>query len=186
MIPRYGCSAKSSCFGAWGDYDGVDLGDAEAGAEGEQLALPNDAGTCGWVDAGRARYCMIVVGGGGMCARRLSGCRMDVLETSCPWWPSFPGNLLLGGRNPRHETDNKICVVAASVPGCSLSCRYRGPGGIFLTASGFFGGVLVGYVVHLLLTAVVPSGLWLQRTGLGSAGLWRVLRLSLRFDLSLM
>jgi flagellar biosynthesis protein FliR len=31
-------------------------------------------------------------------------------------------------------------------------------GGVVLTASGFAGGVLVGYVVHLLLTAVVPSG----------------------------
>jgi hypothetical protein len=29
--------------------------------------------------------------------------------------------------------------------------------GIVLTASGFTGGVLVGYVMHLLLTAVVPS-----------------------------
>jgi hypothetical protein len=46
--------------------------------------------------------------------------------------------------------------------------------------------VLVGYVVHLLLTAVVPSGVWLRRPGPGSAGLRRVLRLSLRFDLSLM
>jgi hypothetical protein len=30
-------------------------------------------------------------------------------------------------------------------------------GGIFLTASGLAGRVLVGYVVHLLLTAAVPS-----------------------------
>jgi hypothetical protein len=52
-----------------GDYGGVDLGDAEAGAEGEQLALPDDAGMRGWVDAGRARCCMVVVVGGGMCAR---------------------------------------------------------------------------------------------------------------------
>jgi hypothetical protein len=34
-------------------------------------------------------------------------------------------------------------------------------GGIFLTADGLACGVLVGYVVHLLLTAVVPSGVWL-------------------------
>jgi hypothetical protein len=68
---------KFSCFGAWGDYDGVDLGDAEA--EVEELALPDGAGTRGWVDAGRARYCKVVVGGGGMCARRLSGCRLAVL-----------------------------------------------------------------------------------------------------------
>jgi hypothetical protein len=31
-------------------------------------------------------------------------------------------------------------------------------GGDNLTASGFTGGVLVGYVVHLLLTTVVPPG----------------------------
>jgi hypothetical protein len=59
-------------------------------------------------------------------------------------------------------------------------------GGIFLTASGLAGGVLAGFVVHLLLTATVLSGVWLRRPGLGSAGLRRVLRLSLRFDLSLM
>jgi hypothetical protein len=76
MTPRYGCSAKSSCFGAWGDFGGGDLGDAEADAGVEQLVLPDSAGMRGWVDAGRARCCMVVVGGGGMCARRLSGCRL--------------------------------------------------------------------------------------------------------------
>jgi hypothetical protein len=109
-----------------------------------------------------------------------------VLETSCPWWPSFLGNLLLGVHNPRHETDSKICMVAVSTPGPALSCHYRGPGGIFLMASGLACGVLVGYVVHLLLTAAVPSGVWLRRLGPGSARLRRVLRFSLRFDLSLM
>jgi hypothetical protein len=59
-------------------------------------------------------------------------------------------------------------------------------GGIFLTASGFAGGVLDGYIVHLLLTTAIPSRVWLRRPGPGSAGLRRVLRLSLRFDLSLM
>jgi hypothetical protein len=62
-----------------GDYGGVDLGDAEAEAEVEQLALPDGAGMHGWVDAGRSRCCMVVVGGGGMCARRLSSCRLAVL-----------------------------------------------------------------------------------------------------------
>jgi hypothetical protein len=121
-----------------------------------------------------------------MCARRLSGCRMAVLETSCPWWPSFLGSLLLGARNPRYETGSKIYVVATPVPGLALSCHYRGPGGIFLTVNDLACVVLVGYVVHLLLTAAVPSGVWLRRPGPGSAGLRRVLRLSLRFDLSLM
>jgi hypothetical protein len=89
MIPRYGCSAKSSCFGAWGDFGDVGSGDAEAEAGVEQLVLLDEADMCGWVDAGRGRCCMVVVGGGGMCARQLSGCRLVVLETSCPWWPLF-------------------------------------------------------------------------------------------------
>jgi hypothetical protein len=58
-------------------------------------------------------------------------------------------------------------------------------GGIFLTTSGFSGWVLIGYVVHLLLTLAVPFGVWLRGPGPGSVGLRRVLRLPLRFDLSL-
>jgi hypothetical protein len=59
-------------------------------------------------------------------------------------------------------------------------------GGIILTASGLASGVLVGYVMHLLLTAIVPTGVWLRRPCLGSGGLRRVLGLSLRLDLTLM
>jgi hypothetical protein len=112
-----------------GDYGGVDLGDAEAEAEVVELALPDDAGTRGWVYAGRAHCCRVVVIGGGMCARRLSGCRLVVLWISCPWWPSFMDNLLLGARSPRHETDSRICAAVASVLGLSLWCHYRGLGG---------------------------------------------------------
>jgi hypothetical protein len=50
-------------------------------------------------------------------------------------------------------------------------------GRIFLTASSFSSWVLIGYVVHLLVTAVVPLGVWQRRPGPGSAGLQRVLRL---------
>ena len=141
-----------------GDFGGVGLGDAEAEAGVVQLVLPDGADMRGWVDAGRGRCCMVVVGGGGMCARQLSGCWLVVLETFCPWWPLFPGNLLLGVRNPRHETGSKICAVAASALGPALSWHYRDPGGIFLTANSLACGVLVGYVVHLLLTAAVPPG----------------------------
>jgi hypothetical protein len=169
MTLRYGCSVKSSCFGAWGDYGGMDLGDAKA--EVVELALPDGAGMRGWVDAGRARCCKVVVGGGGMCARRLSGYRLAVLWTSCPWWPSFLDNLLLGAHSPRHETGNRICAAAASVLGLSLWCHYRSLEGIFLTVSSFSSWVLIGYVVHLLLTAAIPSGVWLRRPGSGSAGL---------------
>ena len=73
-----------------GGYGGVDLGDAEADVV--ELALPEGAGTRGWVDAECAR-CKVAAGGGGMYARRLSGCRLTVLWTSCPWWPLFLGNL---------------------------------------------------------------------------------------------
>ena len=69
------------------------------------LALPDGAGTRGWVDARRARCCKVVGGGDGMCARRLSGCQLAVLWTSCPWWPSFLDNLYrgLGGDIPNSE-----------------------------------------------------------------------------------
>jgi hypothetical protein len=113
-----------------GDYGGVDLGDAEAEAEVEELALPDSAGTRGWVGAGHARCCkVVVVGGGGMCARRLSGCRLVMLWTSCPWWPSFLDSLLLGARSPRHETGSRIFAAVASVPDLSLWCHYLGLGG---------------------------------------------------------
>jgi hypothetical protein len=55
-----------------------------------------------------------------------------------------------------------------------------------LTASGLAGGVLVGYVVHLLLTMAVPPRVWLRGPCLGPAGLKRVFGLSLRLDLALM
>jgi hypothetical protein len=94
-----------------------------------QLVPPGGADMRGWVDAGRGRCCMVVGGGVDMCARQLSGCRLVVLETSCPWWPSFLGNLLLGARSPRHETCSNICAVAALVPGPILACHCRGPRG---------------------------------------------------------
>jgi hypothetical protein len=156
MTPRYGLSAKSSCFGAWGDFGGVGSVDVKAGVGVVQLIPPDGADMRGWVDVGCGRCCMVVGGGVDMCARQLSDCRLVVLQTSCPWWPLFPGNPLLGVRNPRHETGSNICTVAAPVPDSGLACHYRGPGGDI--PSGLAGGVLVGYVVHLLLTAAVPSG----------------------------
>jgi hypothetical protein len=108
-----------------GDYGGVDLGDAEVEAGVEGLILPGGVDTRGWVSAGHGR-CKVVVVVGGMCARQLSGCRQAVVWTSCPWWPLFQDNLLLGARSPRHE---RICVAAASVPGLSLWCHCRGLGG---------------------------------------------------------
>jgi hypothetical protein len=136
----------------------VGLVDAEAGARVVQLVPPGGADMRGWADAGRDRCCMVVGGGGDICARQLSGCRLVVPETFCPWWPLFLGNPLLDARSLCHETGSNIYAVAAPVPGPGLACHCRGPGGIFLTANGLAGGVLVAYVVHLLLTAAVPSG----------------------------
>jgi hypothetical protein len=141
-----------------GDFGGVGLVDAEAGVGVVRLVPHGGADMRGWVDAGRGRGCMVVGGGVDMCARQLFGCQRVVLETSCPWWPSFLGNPLLGARSLRRETGSNICAVAAPVPGPSRACHCRGPGGIILTASGLASGVLVGYVVHLLMTAVVLTG----------------------------
>jgi hypothetical protein len=107
----------------------VGSGDAEAEAGVGQFVLPDGVDMRGWVGAGRGRCCMVVGGGDDMCARQLSGCRLVVLGTSCPWWPLFPGNPLLGVRNPRHEIGSNICEVVAPVPGLGLACHCRGPEG---------------------------------------------------------
>jgi hypothetical protein len=150
------------------------------------LKLPDGVDMRCWVGARRGRCCMVAGGGDDMCARQLSGCRLVVLGTTCPWWPLFPSNPLLGVRNPRHQTGSNICVVVAPVPVPGLACDCHGPRGIFLMARGLASVVLVGYVVHLLLTTAVPSRVWLRWLCPGSAGLRRVLGLSLRLDLSLM
>ena len=136
------------------DFGGVGLVDAEAGVGVVRLVPPGGADMRGWVDAGRGRGCMVVGGGVDMCARPLFGCRLVVFETSYPWWPFFPGNPSSGACSLRHETGSNICAVAAPVPGPGRACHCRGLGGIILMASGLAGGVLVGYVMHLLLTVV--------------------------------
>jgi hypothetical protein len=93
-----------------------------------------------------------------MCARQLLGCWLVVPVTSCPWWPSFLGSPSLGARSLRRETGSKICAAAAPVLGPDHECRCRSPGGIILTARGLTDGVLIGNVMHLLLTAAVPTG----------------------------
>ena len=123
-----------------------------------QLVPPSGAGMRGWVDVGRGRCCMVVGGGVDMCVRQLFGCRLVVPETSCPWWPLFPGNPSLGACSLRHETSSNICAVAAPALGLGHACHCRDPGRILLTTSDLTDEVLVGYVMHLLLTAVVPSG----------------------------
>jgi hypothetical protein len=92
-----------------------------------------------------------------MCARQLLGYRRVMPETPCPWWPSFPGNPSLGARSLRRETGSKICAATAPVLSPDHACHCRSPGGIILTARGLAGGVLVGNIMHLLLTAAVPT-----------------------------
>jgi hypothetical protein len=58
--------------------------------------------------------------------------------------------------------------------------------GVFLTTNSLHSWVLLGYVVHLLVTVALPPGVWLWSPGPGSAGLRRVLRLPLRLNLALM
>jgi hypothetical protein len=58
-------------------------------------------------------------------------------------------------------------------------------GGILLAARGLANGVLVGDVVYLLLTAVVPTGVCLRRPRPRMAGLRRVFGFSLRLDFAL-
>jgi hypothetical protein len=58
-------------------------------------------------------------------------------------------------------------------------------GGILLAAGGLASGVLVGDVVHLLLIAVVPTGVWLRRPRPRAARLWSVFGFPLRLDFAL-
>jgi hypothetical protein len=76
-------------------------------------------------------------------------------------------------------------VAAAHVPGPDHEFRSRGPGGILLAARGLASGVLVGDVVHLLLIATVPTGVWLRRPRPRAAGLWSVFGFPLRLDFAL-
>jgi hypothetical protein len=101
---------------------------------------------------------MVVVGGVDMCARQPVGCRLVASETSYPWWPSFSGNHSLGARSLRRGRGTKICVAVAPVLGPDHGCHCRSPRGIILTARGLTCGVLVGNVMDLLFTAVVPTG----------------------------
>jgi hypothetical protein len=92
----------------------------------------------------------------------------------------------LGERSLRHETNSRICVAAVSVRGLFPLCRYRGLGG-GIPDDGWSLRLAAGWqCCHLMMIVVVPAGVWLRWPGLGSAGLWRVLRLPLRLNLALM
>jgi hypothetical protein len=93
-----------------------------------------------------------------MCGRQLLGCRWVAPGTSCPWWPSFPGSPSSGACSLHREIGSKTCAAAVPILDPDHACHCRGPGGIILTARGLTSGMLVGNVVHLLLTAAVPTG----------------------------
>jgi hypothetical protein len=118
---------------------------------------PGGVGMRGAVEAERGRGCM-VEGVVDMFARQLLGCRLVAPESSCLWWPSFPGSILLGARSLCRGTSSKIYAAAAPVLGPDHEFRCRDPGGILLSARGLTSGVLVGDVVYLLLIATVPTG----------------------------
>jgi hypothetical protein len=88
-------------------------------------------------------------------------------------------SLVVGRLCPRHSVSGGLCfwavpcwmravfVVKQAVifawllrppPAPASHAISTALGGTFLTVNGLAGGVLVGYVVHLLLTMVVPSG----------------------------
>jgi hypothetical protein len=80
------------------------------------------------------------------------------------------------------ESARLLCPSTASSSGVVAAAL----GVVFLTTGGLSGWLLVGNVVHLMVIAVVPAGVWLCWPSPGSAGLRRVLGLPLRFNLALM
>jgi hypothetical protein len=93
-----------------------------------------------------------------MYVRQLLGCRWVVPGTSCPWWPSFLGSPSSGACSLCREIGSKTYVVAVPVLDPDHVCHCRGPGGVILMARGLTSGVLVGNVMHLLLTVAIPTG----------------------------
>jgi hypothetical protein len=70
-------------------------------------------------------------------------------------------------------------------PAPSASSVSAALGGIFLAARGLTSGGLVGDVVHLLLIAAVPTGVWLRSPRPHATGLWSVFGFPLRLDFAL-
>ena len=91
----------------------------------------------------------------------------------------------MGARSLRRETGSKIGAAVAHVPGPVREFRFHDPGGILLAARGLASGALVGNVVHLLLIATVPTGVYLQGPRPRAAGLWSVFGFPLRLNFAL-
>jgi hypothetical protein len=134
-----------------------DVADVVVGVGEVRFVLPNGVGKHGAVDAERGRGYM-VEGVAGKCARQPGGCRLVAPVPSCLWWPSSLGSLWFGGRSLHRGRGSRIGAAAARAPDPYHEYHFRGPGGVLLATGGVSSGVLVGDVVHLLLTATVSTG----------------------------
>jgi hypothetical protein len=147
-----------------------DVAGVVVGVEEVRFVLPDGVGKRGAVDAGRERGYM-VEGVAGNYARQFWGCRLAAPAPFCLWWPSFRGNLWFGGSSLRRGKGSRIGAAAVRALGPCHEFHFRDPGGIFLATRGVSSGMLVGDVVHLLLTAAVSTGVWLRSPRPHAAGL---------------
>ena len=150
-----------------------------------RFVLPDGVGKRGAVDAERERGYM-VEGVAGNYARQFWDCRLAAPAPFCLWLPSFRGSLWFGGRSLRRGKGSRIGAAAVRTLGPCHEFHFRGPGGVFLATRGVSSGMLVGDVVHLLLTAAVSTGVWLWRPCPRAAGLRSLtVGFPLRLDLAL-
>ena len=147
-----------------------DVAGVEVGVEEVRFVLPDGVGKRGAVDAERGRGYM-VEGVAGNYARQFWDCRPAAPAPFCLWWPSFRGSLWFGGRSLRHGRGSRIGAAAAHALDPYHEFHFRGPGGIFLATRGGSSGMLIGDVVHLLLTTAISTGVWLRSPRPCAAGL---------------
>jgi hypothetical protein len=149
-----------------------------------RFVLPCDVGMRGAVDAGRGRGCR-VEGVADKCVRQLW-----VVGWLRPCHPVFGGLRfwavfgLVGTVFAMEETVESARRLRTP-PTPTASSVSAALGGIFLAVRGVSSGVLVGDVVHLLLTAAVSTGVLLRSPRPRAAGLWSIFGLPLRLDLAL-
>jgi hypothetical protein len=163
MVDRRSLPAlrHEGCFDVAGEVVGV---------EEVRFVVPDGVGKRGAVEVGQERGYM-VEGVAGNYARQFWDCRLAAPSPFCLWWPSFRGSLWFGGRSLRRGKGSRIGAAAARALGPCHEFHFRGPGGIFLATRGVSSGMLVGDVVHLLLTAAVSTGIWLRSPRPRAAGL---------------